>query len=135
MRVPAHRRSSASAHQASPCVPPVRSSFFDRAARYRRAARVASSRNRFAVGRLPTPGPGAVTALGNAFLVDLRDDVAVAGEQRFGRAHLGAQRQLALGEPVVAVFLELFLAAVGIGTTGAESAFVHLAARAEVSDL
>src|SRR4029450_1739720 len=46
-------------------------------------------------------------ALGHPFLVDLGDDVAVSGEQRLRRAHLGAQRQLAFGQPVGAVFLVL----------------------------
>ena len=58
-------------------------------------------------------------------------DVAVAAEQRLGRAHLGAGRQLALGKPVAAVLLELGLAAVGLGAAGAEGALVHLAAQAE----
>src|SRR5262249_1661782 len=48
-------------------------------------------RDRLAVGGLPAPGAGAIAALEHAFLVDLGDDLAVAGEQRFGRAHLGAE--------------------------------------------
>src|SRR5262249_23680960 len=86
-------------------------------------------------GRSPAPGTGAVAALGHPLLVDLRDDFAVAGKQRLGRAHLGAKRQLALGQAVGAVLLVLRLAAVGFGAAGAEGALVHLAARAEVSDL
>src|SRR5215469_11375845 len=62
--------------------------------------------NRLAIRRLPAPGSGPVAALGDALLIDLRNDLAVAGEQRLGRAHLRAQRQLALGEAVGAVFLE-----------------------------
>src|SRR5205814_8571101 len=87
-----------------------------------------------AVGALPAPGAGAVAALGDALLVDLRDDLAVAGQQRLGRAHLGAQRQLAFGETVGAVFLVFRHAAVGLRPAGAERAFVHLAARAEIAD-
>src|SRR3954453_920976 len=66
--------------------------------------------NGFAIGGLPAPGAGAVAALAHAVPVDLGDDLAVAREQRLGRAHLGAQRQLALGQPIGAVFLELGLA-------------------------
>src|SRR5690606_29975490 len=55
--------------------------------------------------------------------------------QRLGRAHLGAERQLALGQPVGAVYLVLFLGVVGLGTAGAEGAFVHLPAAAEIADL
>src|SRR5262245_54860071 len=69
-------------------------------------------RDGLVIGRLPAPGAGAVTALDHALLLDLRDDLAVAGEQRLGRAHLRAQRQLALGQPVGAVLFELGLAAV-----------------------
>src|SRR5215813_9101220 len=92
-------------------------------------------RDGFAIGRLPAPGAGAIAALDHALLVDLGDDLAVAGEQRLGRAHLGAQRQLALGQPVGAVLLVLLLGAVRLGTAGAIGALVHLAARAEVADL
>src|SRR5262249_23923204 len=84
--------------------------------------------------RLPAPGPGTVAALGHALLVDLGDDLAVSGQQRLRRAHLGAQRQLAFGQPVGAVFLVLLLAEIGFRAAGAEGAFVHLAARAEVTD-
>src|SRR4029077_13616721 len=85
--------------------------------------------------RLPPPRAGAVAALEHALLVDLGDDLAVAGEQRLGRAHLGAQRQLALRDTVGAVLLLFLLGAVGLGAAGAEGALVHLAARAEVADL
>src|SRR5450759_1470370 len=91
--------------------------------------------DRFAVGSLPTPGARAVTALCHALLVDLGDDGAVAGEQRLGRAHFGAQRQLAFGQAVRAVFLELLGAIVGFWAAGAEGALVHLAARTEIADL
>src|SRR5882757_11047634 len=85
----------------------------------------------------PAPGARAVAALEDPFLVDLGDDVAIAGEQRFGRAHFGAQRQLAVAEPVRAVFFEFLDTARGFGAAaaGAIGAFVHLAARAESADL
>src|SRR5437870_11355154 len=92
----------------------------------------ALARDRFAVGRLPAPGAGAVAALGHPLLVDLGDDLAVAGEQRLGRAHLGTKRQLAFGQAIGAVLVVLRLAAIGFRAAGAEGAFVHLAARAEV---
>src|SRR5215467_2750192 len=94
-----------------------------------------SGLDRLAIGGLPAPGAGAVTALHHALLVNLGDDLAVACQQRLGRAHLGAERQFAFGEAVRPVFFVLFLAAVGLGTAGAECAFVHLAARAEIADL
>src|SRR5580658_3741137 len=52
------------------------------------------------IRRQPAPGTRAVAALRDALLVDLADDLAVAGEQRLGRAHLGTHRQLALAEAV-----------------------------------
>src|SRR6201991_1267547 len=91
--------------------------------------------DRLPIGRLPAPGAGTVAALGHPLLVDLRDDLAVAGEQRFGRAHLGAERQLAFGQTIGAVLFVPRLAAVGLRAAGAEGALVHLAARAEVADL
>src|SRR4029077_16922534 len=47
----------------------------------------------------------------------------------------GARRQLALGQAVAAVLLELRLAAVGFRAAGAEGALVHLAAQAERTGL
>src|SRR5262245_57296963 len=91
-------------------------------------------RDCFAIRGLPAPCAGAVAALCHALLVDLRDDLAVTREQRFGGAHFGAQRQLARREPVGAVLLELLVRAVGFRTASAEGALVHLAARAEVAD-
>src|SRR5262245_33963038 len=91
-------------------------------------------RDRLTIGRLPTPGAGAVAALDHALLVDLRDDLAVAGQQRFGRAHLRAQRQLALRQAIGAVLLVLRQRAVRLRSAGAIGAFVHFAARAEVAD-
>src|SRR5512139_2365587 len=100
-----------------------------------RTTKLASRRNRLAIGSLPAPRAGAVTTLRHALLVDLGDDIAIAGEQRFGRAHFGAQWQLAFGETVGTVFFVLLLAEIGFRAAGAEGALVHLAARAEVADL
>src|SRR6266702_1257210 len=49
-----------------------------------------SGLDRLAIGGLPAPRPGAVAALHHPLLVDLSDDFTVTGEQRLGRAHLGA---------------------------------------------
>src|SRR5262245_53364318 len=92
-------------------------------------------RDGLAIGRLPAPGARAVAALDHALLVDLRDDLAVAREQRLGRAHLRAERQLALGQAIGAVLHELYLRAVGFRSARAIRALVHLAAGAEVADL
>src|SRR3546814_12539701 len=59
----------------------------------------------------------------------------VAAEQRLGRAHLRAERQLALGQAVAAVLLELGVRVVFLGTASTEGALVHLAAAAEVARL
>src|SRR5262245_1361132 len=91
-------------------------------------------RDRLTIGRLPAPGAGAVATLDHALLVDLRDDLAIAGQQRLGRAHLRAQRQLAFSQAVGAVLLVLCHGAVSLRSAGAIGAFVHLAARAEVAD-
>src|SRR5499426_2362898 len=93
-----------------------------------------SRRDGLAIGDLPAPGAGAVAALGDALLVDLRDDLAVAGQQRLGRAHLGAERQFAFGQTIGAVLLEFGQRAVCLRPARAVGAFVHLAARAEVAD-
>src|SRR5207247_7393603 len=85
------------------------------------------------VGRAPAPHFGALAAAHHAIAIDVGDHVAVAAQERLGRAHLGAGRQLAFGEAVAAVLLELGLAAVGLGAAGAEGALVHLAAQAEVA--
>src|SRR5436305_13800952 len=90
---------------------------------------------RIAVGRLPAPHARTVAALHHALLVDFGDDRAVAREQRLGRAHLGANRQLAFGEAVGAVFRIFGRRRVGLGPARAIGAFVHLAARAEIADL
>src|SRR5207302_1238875 len=70
----------------------------------------------------------------DALLVDLCDDLAVAGQQRLGRAHLRAERQFAFGQTIGAVLLVLGQRAVCLRTAGAIGAFVHLAARAKVAD-
>src|SRR5690606_22519747 len=87
------------------------------------------------IGLAPTPCPGAEAARHHALAVDVRDDVAVAGKQRLGRAHLRTQRQLALGQPVAAVLLELGIRQVRLRAARTEGALVHLAAGAEVADL
>src|SRR5271154_5768812 len=101
------------------------------------SSQFASSANRGSrvVGRHPAPGAGSVTTAKHALLINLRDDVAVTGQQRFGRAHFGAQGQLALREPVGAIFLELLDAAARFcaAAARAESAFVHFAPGTEVS--
>src|SRR6516164_4670515 len=88
------------------------------------------------IGRQPTPGAGAITALDDPLLVNLTNDIAIAGQQCLGRAHLGAHRQLAFAEAIGAVF-RIFLGAtrrLRTATTGAVGALVHLAAGAEVAD-
>src|SRR3984893_1092253 len=100
-----------------------------------RAAARASAGRRIAVGGFPAPHARTVTALHHALLVDFGDDGAVAGKQRLGRAHLGADRQLAFGEAVGAVFGVFGRGGIRFRAAGAIGALVHLAARAEVSDL
>src|SRR6185295_5923236 len=95
----------------------------------------ASAGRRIAVGGLPAPHARTVAALHHALLVDFGDDRAVAGEQRLGRAHLGADRQLALGEAVGAVFGVFGRRRVGFRAARAIGALVHLAARTEIADL
>src|SRR6267143_1054851 len=90
-----------------------------------------------AIGGRPAPGARAVAALDHTLLVYLGDDLVVTRKQRLGRAHLRAQRQLALEHAVGSVFT-VFLAAAGNFVPAAAStigALVHLAARAEVADL
>src|ERR1700723_623740 len=89
------------------------------------------------IGRHPAPSAGSVAAPEHPLLVDLGDDIAVAGQQRFGRAHFGAERQLSLREPVGAVLLEFLGAAAYFrpAAARAESTFIHFAARAEVADV
>src|ERR1700730_2045310 len=90
----------------------------------------------FTIGGHPPPSAGAVATCAHTFLVDLSDDLAVPGKQRFGRAHLRAQRQLALQQAVCAILL-VFLDASGNFWSAAAcaiGALVHLAARSEVAD-
>ena len=66
-----------------------------------RPAHRCSRRDRLVVGRQPAPGTGPITALQDSLLVDLgNDNASVARQQRFGRAHFRAHRQLALREPI-----------------------------------
>src|SRR5437867_3986263 len=70
-------------------------------------------------------------------LITLIASPTIAREQRLGRAHFRAQRQLALKHAVGAV-LVVFLDAAGNlrpAAAGAIGALVHLAARAEVAEL
>src|ERR1035437_9370017 len=76
----------------------------------------------------PTPDFSALATLEYAVAHDVSHHIAVTGKQRFGRAHFGADRQLAFGQTVATVFLELGLTAIGFRATGTEGAFVHLAA-------
>src|SRR5262249_60209194 len=87
---------------------------------------IGSRRDRFLVGGLPAPRARAVAALGDARLVDLGDDVAIAGKQRLGRAHLGAQRQLAFDQTVVAVLGVVLSGVRRIRAAGAAGALGHL---------
>src|SRR6185295_12123680 len=84
---------------------------------------------------LPAPHAGAVTALHHPLLVDLGNDRAVSGEQRLGRAHLGANRQLAFGQAVGAVFGVFGRRGIGFRAACAIGALVHLATRTEIADL
>src|SRR5262245_29895516 len=93
-----------------------------------------SGLDRLAVCGLPAPGAGAVAALKHTLLVDLCDDLSVAGQERLCRAHLGAQRELAVGQTIGAIFHVLGLAAIDFRAARAIGALVHLAARAEVAD-
>src|SRR5262245_32980685 len=84
--------------------------------------------DRFLVGRLPTPGARPIAALADPLLVDLRDDLAVAGQQRLGRAHLGAQRQLAFDQAIAAILGIVRRGVLRIRSTRAIRTLVHLAA-------
>src|SRR6202020_3269107 len=88
------------------------------------------------IGRHPAPGAGSVAAPQHPLLVNLRDDIAVAGQQRFGRAHFRTQRELSLREPVGAVLLIFFSAARCLrpAAARAERTFVHFSAGAEMAD-
>src|SRR5882672_6731954 len=101
---PSCQKPGGSIVQLRPCAPPPR---------YYAPARP-SGFDRLPIGGLPAPCTRAVAAFHHALLVDLGDDFAVAGQQRLGRAHLGAERQLALGQTVRPIFIILLLAAVGL---------------------
>src|SRR5437879_5998558 len=90
------------------------------------------------VGGAPAPGARAEAARHDPVAIDVGDDVAVAGQQSLGRAHLGAQWQFAFADPVAAVAA---LADRGemVGRFArpatAERAFGHIAAAAEIAGL
>src|SRR5258706_6250221 len=84
-----------------------------------------------AVGAAPAPHLGAFAARHHALPVDVGDHVAVAAEQRLGRAHFRARGELPLREAVRAVLRELLSREVLLRAAGAEGALVHLAAHAE----
>src|SRR5262249_36569635 len=128
--LPARRRSPAGARRASSCL--FLPCQFTPAAGA--AGRSRLDRDLLAIRGLPAPCAGAVAALHHPLLVDLGDDLAVAGQERLGRAHFGAHRQLALGKAVGAVLVVFLRGVVGLGPAGAIGAFVHLAAGAEIAD-
>src|SRR5690606_39872820 len=77
------------------------------------------------VSSAPAPGARTEAAGDNAFAIDVRDHVAVAGEERLGRAHLRTEGKLAFGETVAAVLLEFGGAVRLLRAAGAEGALVH----------
>ena len=79
---------------------------------------------RLAVGGAPAPHFAALAALQHAGAEDVGDHVAVAAQQRLGGAHFRAGRQLAFGQPVAAVFVELGLAS--RSASGPPAQNVHL---------
>src|SRR6187455_1427621 len=83
----------------------------------------------------PAPDLVARAALADPGLVDRGDDGSVTREQRLGGAHLGARRQLALGDAVAPVLAELLDRVVLFRAARAEGALVHLAAQAEGTGL
>src|SRR5258708_27964605 len=91
--------------------------------------------DRVAICRFPAPAARAVAALDDTLLVNLRDDLAVAGQQRLGRAHLRAERQFAFGPTIGAVLLVLRQRPVCLRPARTVGAFFHLAARAQTPDL
>src|SRR5712664_2851427 len=84
-----------------------------------------------AIRASPAPHLGAFAARHHALPVDVGDHVAVAAEQRLGRAHFRARGELPLREAVRAVLRELLFREVLLRAAGAEGALVHLAAHAE----
>src|SRR5690606_21817242 len=83
------------------------------------------------IGRAPAPDFRALAARDHAGTEDIRDHIAIAGQQRLGGTHFGTGGQLALGQAVASVLFEFGFAAVFFGTARAEGALVHLAAHAE----
>jgi hypothetical protein len=77
------------------------------------------------IGLVLAPGiyPGAALELTVAVYGCHR--VAVAGQQRLGGAHGGAERHLAFGNPVLAVELLLFGAVIFFRPAGAEGTLIH----------
>ena len=59
------------------------------------------------VRRVPSPRVRPAAALVDALDVDLGNDVAVPAQQSLGGAHLGAERQFALGDPVAPVQFDI----------------------------
>src|SRR3569623_811008 len=84
-----------------------------------------------AVSGAPTPDFAALAASQYPVAEDIGDHAAVSAQQCLGRAHLGAGRQLAFGQPVASVYFEFGFRSVPFRTAGAEGAFIHLAAQAE----
>src|SRR3546814_11729303 len=80
------------------------------------------------VGRSPAPGAGSEAAGDDTLAVDIGHHVAVAAEQGLGREHLRTERQLALGQAVAAVLLELGGRVIRFRPSGAEGALGPLAA-------
>ena len=87
------------------------------------------------VSRTPAPSAGSEPAGDNALTEDVRNHVAIAGQQRLGRTHFCTNWQLALGQAVPPVLLEFGLAHVIFWATGTEGTFVHLAPRTIVTGL
>jgi len=75
-------------------------------------------------GLAPTPCTGTEATGDRTFPVDVGDHFTVTGQQRFGRTHLGAKRQLAFGQTVPPALGELGLRVVFFRPTGAEGAAV-----------
>src|SRR5690606_27905751 len=78
-----------------------------------------SDRYRFPVCCSPSPCARSVAALQHTFPVDLGNDLAVAGEKRFRRAHFRAERQLAFCKSVGPVRYVFRFREVDSGAAGA----------------
>jgi hypothetical protein len=86
---------------------------------------------RLVVGDVPAPQFRAVAAGLDALAVDVGDHAASPPSSALVPHMLGAGRQLALGDAVAAVLLELGFRGVRFRPAGAEGALVHLAAVVE----